>query len=60
VRRDRYDTRGHYDLDAWKVARDLVKAIYLLTQSFHEPLSAAADRPSQSGFDALTRLTPDP
>ncbi|HZM46290.1 MAG TPA: four helix bundle protein [Burkholderiales bacterium] len=34
MRRDRYDTRGHYDLDAWKVARDLVKAIYLLTQSF--------------------------
>ena len=29
-----YDTRAHYDLDAWKVSRELVKAIYLLTQSF--------------------------
>ena len=29
-----YDTRAHYDLDAWKVARELVKAIYLHTQTF--------------------------
>jgi len=29
-----YDTRAHYDLDAWKVARELVKGIYLLTQAF--------------------------
>jgi hypothetical protein len=26
--------RGHHDLDAWKVARELVKRIYLLTQTF--------------------------
>jgi four helix bundle protein len=34
MKRDTYDTRGHYDLDAWKVARELVKRIYLLTQTF--------------------------
>ena len=34
MRRDAYDTIGHYDLDAWKVARELVKRIYLLTQTF--------------------------
>ena len=28
------DTRAHYDLDAWKVARELVRVVYLLTQSF--------------------------
>src|SRR6185295_15267381 len=28
------DTRAHYDLDAWKVARELVMRIYLLTQCF--------------------------
>jgi four helix bundle protein len=29
-----YITRGHYDLDAWKIARELVKSIYLLTRAF--------------------------
>ena len=29
-----HDTRAHYDLDAWKVARELVMRIYLLTQCF--------------------------
>lgn len=26
--------RGHYDLDAWKLSRKLVSAIYRLTQAF--------------------------
>jgi four helix bundle protein len=34
VKRGTYNTRGHYDLDAWKLARELVKRIYLLTQTF--------------------------
>lgn len=26
--------RAHYDLDAWKISRELVKAVYLLTKAF--------------------------
>ncbi len=34
MRRGSYETRGHYELDAWKVARELVKRVYMLTQTF--------------------------
>lgn len=34
VKRYTYDTRAHYDLDAWRVARELVTRVYLLTQNF--------------------------
>ncbi|MGH6689730.1 MAG: four helix bundle protein [Gammaproteobacteria bacterium] len=30
----RFGSRGHYELDAWKVSRKLVSAIYRLTQTF--------------------------
>ena len=29
-----YATRAHHDLDAWKLSRELVKRVYLLTQTF--------------------------
>jgi four helix bundle protein len=32
--RSRMTGRAHYDLDAWKVSRRLVGAVYRLTQSF--------------------------
>jgi four helix bundle protein len=30
----RVGSRGHYNLDAWKVSRELVRNVYMLTQTF--------------------------
>ncbi|HKA41756.1 MAG TPA: four helix bundle protein [Burkholderiales bacterium] len=31
---DAYITKGHHDLDAWKVARELVRRVYVLSRAF--------------------------
>jgi len=32
--KSKYEGRGHYTLDAWKVSRELVRNVYQLTQNF--------------------------